>query len=393
MKTFYILIDSGVSYYYFTRFGGKYFADKGWQVKYIDTTYLTRKGSINLMKYENFTYENTEVMIAKSFKDIEAALNKDSIGVAILSLVANGLYEFKMKDMLRKNNIKFGMDKLGLKYYDFISKISVDSVKRNIVRKVYDSLEKNGLKKTFSLILLVFYQKFIYKDMYDFVLTIDKKRLMKYESNFFVNDFIECHSWDYDEYLNIQNHEMVKKNYVLFLDQNLPNHPEIIEEKLLSMGSKKYYLELNKLFDIIEKSYNTKVLIAGHPTGNIDYAHQMFNGREVILYKTINLIKDAKFVISHHTAALNFALIFKKQILFITNDNFEENVLGSYIKEFALSLGQTLINISKKNEKIELNDINDELYDKYLKNNISKFPTNLTRNWDIFYKNYIKETF
>lgn len=391
MNIFYILIDSGVSFYYFNRFGGKYFADKGWKVKYIDTTYFTRKSSFSLMKYEDFHYENAEVIIAKSFEDIKVVLDENSRGIAILSLVANGFNEYKIKAALKKHNIKFGMDKLGLKYYDFQSEISKDLVKRTLFKKVFDSIEKNGWQKTIYLILSVLYQRFMFDDVYDFVLVIDQDRLKKYEPDFLANNFIECHSWDYDEYLNMNDTEDGQTNYVLWLDQNLPNHPEIIEEKLLSMGSKQYYLELNNLFDRIEKIYNVKVIIAGHPTSSVSLTSEKFRGREVILYKTIHLIRDSNFIISHHTAALNFAILFRKQILFITNDNFEENILGKYIEEFAQSLGQTKMNISENVDKIELTSINDELYDKYLKSSISKYPENLVRNWDIFYKNYVKE--
>lgn len=388
MTVFYIIIDSGVSYFYFKRFGGEYFADKGLCVRYIDTSYFTRPNSVQIMKYEHFSYPNTEISICKSFRDFEQSLlpgyNKS---YAILSLVSNGFTELKLKRLLRKSSIKFGIDKLGLKYYDCDV---INSAKRSNLNKFIDSLIKNGPRKTVNAVLRSLYQKFIYKDVYDFVLTISQERLNLYEPGFIAKDVIECHSWDYDSVIEhrVTDSDIPAHGYAVFLDQNIPFHPEIIDNKLYVTGVDKYFEGLNKLFDKIEKEFNVVVIIALHPTANKEMYKHLLKGRKLTTDFIDARVKSAEFVISHHTAAINFAVIHKKSLLFITNDSFEGNVIGQYIDECAISLGQSKINVDKPYD-LMLGSVSDSLYELYISNHICSDIDNCNSNWDIFYSLYV----
>ena len=390
MKTFYIIIDSGVSFHYFNRLGGKYFADKGWNVKYIDTTSLTRKDSVNLFKYDMFSYKNTSIEIIRNFKEFRDSIQDCKNSIAILSLVYNRLNELILKKILRQRNVKFGTDKLGLKYCDFLTNMAVVPTKKWAIHRIYDSIITNGLLNTTYVIVSVFYQKFVCNDIDDFVLTICKDRLSKYEPLFLSYEYIECHSWEYDEYLSIEDKTAKDENYIVFIDQNIPHHPEVIENKLLVNWVDKYYHQLNSLFDNIEQKYKKRIIISPHPTSNIELLKEKFSGREVSLDGSKILTKNSSFVLSYSSGALNYAVIFNKQVIFITDDKFKKNIIGKATEEFSKSINQKLIDLSSVGYDIELEKIDNRAYRNYEKNNITKCSKNLNKNWDIFYDNYIK---
>jgi hypothetical protein len=54
------------------------------------------------------------------------------------------------------------------------------------------------------------------------------------------------------------------------------------------------------------------VVIAGHPCGHYEKRPDFFQGRKVIQGKTAELVKNAKLVILLESAAINFAILYKK---------------------------------------------------------------------------------
>lgn len=173
-------------------------------------------------------------------------------------------------------------------------------------------------------------------------------------------------SEDFENYLKINDIEK-EENQIVFLDQNLPNHPDynVIGEK--KINSERYYKKLNMFFDYIEKVFNTRVVIAAHPKSN--HSIEIFNGRKIIKNQTAIEIKKSRFIIAHCSAIFSLATIDKKPIIFLLMEEFSQ-VMKSSIKKNAINeLNSTLIEFEKFNfnENIELK-VDKEKYQKYYKN-------------------------
>jgi hypothetical protein len=80
-----------------------------------------------------------------------------------------------------------------------------------------------------------------------------------------------------------------------------------------------YFRDLNAYFDYIEKSYDVKVVIAAHPKAYSYKDINPFNGREIVFNKSCELIKDSQFVLTHHSTAISFAILFRKPIVFLNS--------------------------------------------------------------------------
>lgn len=219
--------------------------------------------------------------------------------------------------------------------------------------------------------------------------TFTKKAILKI---FYINpDFIFCanqinfdnvklnniqrfriNSFDYNKFLlkNLNKKKQIK-NQIVFLDSNIEDS---YENRLL--GLKKNYFDKSlywktmlKIFEKIEKQNdNRKIIIAAHMRRNID--DQPIN-RKFIFDKTIDLIKNSKLVIAHNSLSLQWAILFKKPIILIYQENFKYLALENTreINNLSKILDLKLI-IVDKNFQINFNNINIK---KKIKVNYNKY--------------------
>ena len=69
---------------------------------------------------------------------------------------------------------------------------------------------------------------------------------------------IYSHNFDYDNYLEIRNHKSaIKQNYFIFIDQNLPEHPDMLYRNKKNMVEiDNYWSELSLILNNIKKFKN-----------------------------------------------------------------------------------------------------------------------------------------
>lgn len=79
---------------------------------------------------------------------------------------------------------------------------------------------------------------------------------------------LRLHSYDYESYLRVET-EKVNRECAVFLDSNVPYHPDFIVDLNLRVDAEKYYAEINAFFEKIESSLGLEVIIAAHPRANI----------------------------------------------------------------------------------------------------------------------------
>lgn len=207
------------------------------------------------------------------------------------------------------------------------------------------------------------------------------------------------HSLDYDIFLrNKTEKNDPSEKFGVFLDEYLPFHPDYIHLGIdLSINSENYYSKICSFFERVESKLNTKIVIAAHPRSNYNSLPDFFNGRIVIRSKTAHLVRNSSFVIAHMSTSINFAVLYRRPILFIMTDELQKmisgkNLIGLYINAFSLELGKIPINIDQVSE-IDWNKemkINEALYLEYEWNYIKKAGTPELPVWDI-YSNFILE--
>ena len=75
---------------------------------------------------------------------------------------------------------------------------------------------------------------------------------------------------------------------------------------------------------------------------------------KVRYYKTPELIQMSKFVIMHFSTAVSYCVLFKKPVLFVTNNEINEKRSGHQIRTLGKVLGSKTINLSYRFKKLDL---------------------------------------
>jgi len=202
---------------------------------------------------------------------------------------------------------------------------------------------------------------------------------------------IWTHTLDYDLFLKqkIEYKKIVEYNYCLYLDEYVPYHPDFkkigVDRKYRAIADI-YYKKMNSFFDNIEKNYNLKVIIAAHPRAEYEKIGNVWNGREIIYGKTIELVRDADFCMMHASTSINFCILYQKPILFLTLKELEP-LYGLFIDSFSQEIGSSKIFIDDEfNKDIIENSliVNAKEYSRYKENYIKKSGTPEKNSWQIF---------
>ena len=177
---------------------------------------------------------------------------------------------------------------------------------------------------------------------------------------------------DYDQYgkVKLENAApIVEGRYAIFLDVYLPYHADAKVVGWSTVKPNEYYASLTRFFEQMETKYNIKVVIAAHPRADYRTSNP-FNGREIYHGKTPELVKDADFVISHHSFSALYAVLNHKPIVFIYTSEMEalyKYTAVSYIRDFAGHLDAAIYNIDKitLGDQIVIGEVNPRCYDDY----------------------------
>jgi hypothetical protein len=200
---------------------------------------------------------------------------------------------------------------------------------------------------------------------------------------------IWAHSNDYDIYLKNPSKDLeISGNHAVFLDPQAP----MFQGDLLARGIKgpttveKYYPSLCKFFEYVEKQLDIKVEIASHPKSNHPSHPDYYGGRRTIRGSTFEMVKKARFVITHGSTACQFAILLKKPVVFLTTNEYKKyEIFSSNINAFAHSVGKTAINVDEPlniDWKKEL-FVDESFYDDHVDRYIKKRGTEKLNTWQI----------
>jgi hypothetical protein len=202
-------------------------------------------------------------------------------------------------------------------------------------------------------------------------------------------ELLWAHGLDYDNYLDRLQKRETQANIAVFIDIGDPmfHADRNLKHGVAHLTCERYYPSLCRFFDYVEKELKLEVVIAAHPKGkHVDYP-EYFGGRRVFRDQSLQLIKKSKLVISHQSTALNYVVLEKKPLLFITTAEYEADL--SYSKFLKLNgswLGKRVINIDEVPYSISWKkelSVNEEMYLKYRQQYIKKEDSEDLNTWQI----------
>jgi hypothetical protein len=210
-------------------------------------------------------------------------------------------------------------------------------------------------------------------------------------------DIIHSCSFDFNLYLDSIDSGKLdnglnadKEQFIVFLDEFLPFHPDYLSANVASpCAPELYYPALVSFFEAIESKLGCEVVVAAHPRSSYEHRPDYFGGRKIFFGKTHQLVKQSKGVITHGSTSVSFAVIYKKPIFFTSLEvirQYRGYPLHAFYESMAQSLGKKLIILDQPLDVDWQSEIIVDLdaYGRYLDLYV-KSPLAPERNsWQIF---------
>ena len=198
---------------------------------------------------------------------------------------------------------------------------------------------------------------------------------------------------DFENYLKTMSFEevIVDSDYAVFLDINLPYQSDLSLHNLPIVNPEGYYNSLDRFFSMLEKDFKINIVIAAHPKSNL-VNHEFF-GRKVFRMQTSELVKHSKFVLTHSSTALSYAVLNQKPVLFLyTSDmyfKYKNTVMGDIYAQ-SQYIGAAIYNIDDLKKSVILNLPDSGKYLKYKYDFLTHETCEHEDSSEIFYNNILK---
>tara|TARA_B100000787_G_scaffold169719_2_gene161940 strand:+ start:2715 stop:3845 length:1131 start_codon:yes stop_codon:yes gene_type:complete len=305
-----------------------------------------------------------------------------------------------LKFLIRKKNNFFYTNTTGKNFFsiliDFIFNFQ-NGIKFDVIQTSLPlgKIGRKNLKNSFRLPKLILIKKLTSKIVDIFNNFIYKLLCRDAEIIFVSNNhafdklnkkklIFKINQLDYYNF-NKSNHENIVQDYFCFIDQEQENS---FENQLYFTSYIPNYLDrISKLLKLIEKKTQLKVKIALHHR-NKDIPIQ-YSSFDCIKDHSMDLIKNSKFVVTHNSTALNFAIMSKKPINLIWLNEFKARLSkNATMKKLAEDLDCNIIDEHQNLDDITFQkQINEIKYNEFLKSYINfneKIP--LEHPWKTIHK-------
>ena len=334
------------------KLGISFFKSKGCRVNILYIAAVSRKKyylNIKTKKSKNY-YDGKNKL--KIINYLDKNILKNTIVFSDYRQNSNTIFIY---DYLKQRKTKLAL----------ISRESILQKKKNVKDII------NILFKSPRLFIKLLLKKILYIDnkelKYDFIFTSGKLQELKFRKK---SKIIKIHHYDYDFYLNTKKFE-IKKKYILFLSpatlnpDTYDNNPGYKVKNIPNFKNKKYFKNIKKFLNSLKNISKIDILIAKHPKDN-------FNLEKKINYKcykdkTPELVKNSELVVCFDSSAFQFAILWKKPIIFLTSNNFPELVREDIMTRCSF-FNKTPINIDFNFKKADFYSnlkINRNDYKKY----------------------------
>lgn len=170
--------------------------------------------------------------------------------------------------------------------------------------------------------------------------------------------------------------------YAIFIDEYFTLHPDLLFFDGRKVGDTARYQRLmSDFFSQVEKDYNLKVIIAAHPKA--EYSTDSFDGREIIKYRTAELIRDAQMVFMHGSAAISYVIIYDKPLALIYTNDYRD-LLSPFenMNRIATMTSLPLFNI-EAGEKVSVSHIPAQYRENYIYSYLTSHGIETNRNAEL----------
>lgn len=372
MKQIVLLITQPLNKRNFDRFELNYFIKRNWKIIIFDLTSLLIKYRYKYSKAEKKNLTIYQIFDFKDLINIPKSFSKPffySNQTTILSFFIIFLEYFLIF-------------KGGIKFY-FSTRSIMPGELPNLKEKFYLLFRGNFILNLFTKIISSVKNKIVSLMMPSVKIAfisgnIEKKVFSKKVL------FIKSQSLDYNLYLKQKKKRNMKfKNYFVFIDQMIPNHPDFKMYKIDKCMDFNDYWKSQKLFlKYLAEKFYLKPIILIHPKNsekNVKKIKEILNENIFkFQHSNPNLIKNSKFVVMHYSAAFQFAAIFFKKIIFCYHQDF--NAFQKHSVFFLARLfGKEPVNIQKFKKNFFLKKINKLKYKKIITDYInSNYTSNIS---------------
>jgi len=312
-----------------------------------------------------------------------ANLKKDTIIISIATGYSFKTY-FIYKELSKANISYCFICSNAIPNYLKIKELS-PGINRRIINYVYGKLKSINLQRIIEFIFKNISYHYLPIQFSEFIFAGGSQSILNYNIPRSVDTkIVWCHALDYDLYLdNIKvgsKKKLKSGKYVVFIDGYVPFHPYYFLGNIKPPSTPEiYYSVLCNFFKYIEEKTGLKVIIAAHPRSKYEEHPDYFGGREVIRGETRELIRGCELVLTHQSASLSFAILYKKPVIFVTTNDLERSTMDAYfIYAFSWEFKKIPYNIEQK-YNIDWNKeliVNEKVYnnykEKYIKKNGSK---------------------
>ena len=368
------------------RFGVEIFQNNGFQTQVWDLTHIFHP-DYTLVPLDHFSFDGLTVFGSRAEVSKHISLLNPA-EVLVINTSAGWLDKLWFFKMLKKYNLKHAMVALSI-----VPSSNKDSIspKKTINKLLSFRLSKislyYGVIKNLIIKKCPFALLRISPAVFFFVSGENSFNYYCFPVNS-TTKVVWLHALDYDRYLE-ENKKPISSgtlNKGVFLDAYMPYHPDFaLLGETNPLKADEYYPNLCRFFERIENEQNTKIEIAAHPRSDYRDPPKYFGDRRVHLGKTIECVRSAKFVIAHSSTAINFAVLYRKPILFVFTEEMAKNGYSRVVDNFASSLGKKSINIDKP-YNIDWDQsllVNEEKYSSYQNSIIKKTGTKEGLSWQM----------
>lgn len=337
--------------------------DKGYIVEYWD---VTKMFGIELGSCESFQPDKPlAILKINSYQEFDNRLAeyRDSFFISMMTCSIN---QAKMLWLLTKQRCQiafWGPDPVYIPSKNLKNKISGVTL-----RKIKIKLGFELMKFLFKTRILHYYDFYfnVGTSGYTALGVVDDTLLKKTKA-------IDISSSDYSKYYycNIEND--IDGDYIVFIDQYFPFHPDFLICGVPTIPADVYYKSLNSSFKLIEEALNMRVIIAAHPKSLRYKDEDFFGGREVYMGATSSLVKGASLVLAHDSTAISYAIMSKKPIALLSSDSMKQYLpehvvfMENFSKRFStLIIDMDNTQVSTINKLSSLTEIQLKNYESYI---------------------------
>lgn len=247
---------------------------------------------------------------------------------------------------------------------------SRDSQKRGFICKFRNEVAGKSPIKSFKWLINVLSRKLAAPFIGPGLAVVSGEESMRLLS-VYKCEIIKAHNLDYDIYLRLNKSTGGSAGmHGVFIDQDPCFHPDrLYRDAAPYISPEKYFPTICNGLRKISHALGVGLRVAAHPRSSYQQrAQDYFGGIPIEYGRTAELIRDCKIAVCHCSAAIQFAVLFRKPIIFVTTDELISQAAGKSTATFARLLGKTVINLDGDLDNVDWQKelcVDSQKYDAY----------------------------